>query len=275
MKHLPDLKHWVLEREYIRIRKEAGEVRPYTGDVILNEYRFCNVRREDDKVTRWIHRHFLAKGIGHDNLVFATALARMVNLPETLADIGFPVEWAPYSFIEAIAKRKTTGAKVWTSAYMITGGYSAGGEAKEVIIARVLSKLYDQLVANPINKRDTLESADKKLVVPGIGTFLRGQIIADLKMLDMPLQFAPDWDTWCGVGPGSTAGLNYLYDRPQKAIGETQFRKEVNEVRKIIYAETGMMLCAQNTQNVMCEFSKYVRTKYYGGKPKARYTPAP
>jgi hypothetical protein len=198
----------------------------------------------------------------------------MVNLPETLAEIDFPYQWDSAQFIRAIARRKATGVKVWTSAYMITGGYSAGGEPKEVIIARVLTNLHDQLKKNPIDLDDNLESAEKKLAVPGIGTFLRGQIIADLKMDYMPLEFANDWHSWCGVGPGSTAGLNYLFDRPQKAIGEAQFRKEVNEVRHIIEDKTGMGLCAQNTQNVMCEFSKYVRTKYYGGKPKSKYKPA-
>lgn len=240
----------------------------------MAEYRFCNVRREDDKVTKWIH-NWLRPWFDDPNLPFAAGLARMVNLPETLDDLTFPDIWDSEDFIDTIARRKATGVKVWTSAYMITGGYSTGGEPKEVIIARVLTNLHDQLNKNPIDLDDNLESAEKKLAVPGIGTFLRGQIIADLKMPYMPLEFANDYDTWCGVGPGSTAGLNYLFDRPQKAIGEAQFRKEVSQVRDIIQSETGVGLCAQNTQNVLCEFSKYVRTKYYGGKPKSKYKSAP
>jgi hypothetical protein len=156
---------------------------------------------------------------------------------------------------------------------MITGGYSEGGEAKEVIIARVLTNLYSRLKDNPIVKGDSLESADRKLTTPGIGTFLRGQILADLKMGYMPLEFAKDWDTWCAVGPGSTAGLNYLHNRNPCILPANVFIKEVNELRPIIERATGISLCAQNTQNCLCEFSKFVRTKYYGGKPKSQYRP--
>jgi len=276
MKHLPDLIHWVKERERIRERKAAGEPRPWTTDPILAEYRFCNVYREYDKVTLWIQNNWMLPNKNHPNIAFAAGVARMVNHPPTLEALGFPLTWSPAHFVGVIDILKSQGRKVWTSAYMITGGYSAGGETKEVIIARVLGQLYRQLASNPITAPgDSLESAEKKLVVPGIGTFLRGQIIADLKMLDMPLYDADDWYTWCAVGPGSTAGLNYLYDRPQKPIRDEQFRKEVNEVRTIVRDRVGVHLCAQNTQNCLCEFSKYVRTKYYGGKPKARYIPAP
>lgn len=46
--------HWIIEREKIRIKKETGEPFPWTEDPILKAYRFCNVRREDDTVTKWI-----------------------------------------------------------------------------------------------------------------------------------------------------------------------------------------------------------------------------
>ena len=103
---------------------------------------------------------------------------------------------------------------------------------------------------------------------------MSAQVIADLKFSPL-LMDAADWDTWCAVGPGSTAGLNYLHERPPtKTLTEKQFREEVNVVREKIEAEIGIVLCAQNTQNCLCEFSKYVRTKYYGGRPKALYVPA-
>ena len=275
MKHLADLIYWVEEREAIRIRKEDGFAAPWTEDPILAAYRFCNVRREDDKVTRWIYHNWYRPMFGDDRLPFAVAVARMVNLPHSLARLGFPYGWNEQEFIRELAHQKSLGNKVWTSAYMITGGYSKGGEAKEVIIGRVLNQLYKQLQKDPVTDKDTLEVASYKVATPGIGSFLRGQIVADLKMVDMPLYRAPDWETWCAVGPGSTAGLNYLHGREHKYLGEFQFREEVNRIRQIIDSETGITLCAQNTQNCLCEFSKFVRTKYYGGRPKAKYYPAP
>ncbi len=202
----------------------------------------------------------------------AMAVARMVNWPDTLDELGYPQLWDEDHFVRTLARRKGWGRKVWTSAYMITGGYSAGGEPKEVIIGRVLSALNAKLEKNPVIHADTLASASAKLKSPGIGTFLSAQIVADLKY--GTLSNASDWWSWCDVGPGSTIGLNLLHDRPiRTGLNQTQFMAEVNAVRILIEEATGYELCSQDTQNCLCEFSKYVRAKYFGKAPKTAYRP--
>lgn len=273
MKYLDDLLFWVNERERIRKLKITGANPPWTSDPVLSTYRFCNVRREDDRVTKWIHDNWLRPNMNHPHLAFAMGVARMVNLPETLAEVGFPEVWLPKLFEDTLYCRKLRGDKVWTSAYMITGGYSKGGESKEVIIARVLDALYAQLNTTHgfIARGDSLEVAAEKVRVPGIGSFLSGQIVADLKWSTL-LWNCKDWKYWCTPGPGSTMGLNFLHDRENRAIGERQFIDEVNEVRELI-RHSGFDLCAQNTQNCLCEFSKYVRAKHYGQRLKSTYKP--
>ena len=274
MKHLDDLYFWIAEREHIRNRKELGLPRPWTTDPILHEYRFCNVHRDDDTVTRWIHDNWLYPHMFDSNVQYAMIIARMVNHPDTLHELGYPMAWDPDHFMRVLSSRKSMGHKVWTTAYMITGGYSKGGESKEVIIARVLTAAFDKLLKDPIVRGDTLAKAAVKIRSPGIGTFLVGQAIADIKHSDL-LIGADDWETWCAVGPGSTAGLNYLHDRPvATSLSDKQFQDEVLAIRELIFSEVGRDIDAQNVQNCLCEFSKYVRTKYYGGAPKSRYTPA-
>jgi 5-hmdU DNA kinase, helical domain len=46
--------NFIAERERIRCRRAAGEPPPWTADPILREWSFTNVRREDDRVTRWV-----------------------------------------------------------------------------------------------------------------------------------------------------------------------------------------------------------------------------
>lgn len=272
MKYLDDLMFWVGERERMRFRRAEGHPPPWTTDPILHHYRFCNVDRCYDRVTQWIHNNWLKPNNGAPSLPFAMAVARMVNLPETLADLGYPYIWDNPRFIEVLARRKLAGKKVWTSAYMITGGYSAGGESKEVIIARVLTTLYNRLLMTPVKQGDTLDDASFKLRVPGIGTFLSAQIIADLKYNHV-LEEAKDWDWWCAPGPGSTLGLNFLYERPElTALNEAQFIREVNEVKTLL-RHAGVHLDAQNVQNCLCEFSKYVRAKHFGKRLKSGFTP--
>lgn len=278
MKHLEDLLFWITEREKIRKLKESGAPRPWTQDPILDKYRFCNVFREDDVVTKWIHENWLNPHRDESSVYFAMVLARMVNYPDTLKEIGYPHAWngdTQNRFIRVFGERRERRLKSWTSAYMITGGYSVGGEKKEFIINRVLDGAWANLnnSATSIVRGASLGVAHSKIMCPGIGTFLSGQVVADLKF--GPLRYAKDWYTWCTPGPGSTAGLNYLRERPPtKTLTIADFRAEVNEVQAIILDKLDMNIDAQNVQNCLCEFSKYVRTKYYGGSPKALYTPA-
>lgn len=270
MKYLDDLLFWVAERERVRVKKEAGENQPWTNDWVLKQYRFCNVRREDDRVTKWIHNHWLRPNEYDPCLPFAMAVARLVNLPETLQELGYMGQWDPDRFVRVLRNRRERGEKVWTSAYMITGGFSKGGEPKEVIIARVLGTLSRQDLF--IHPHQSLEETAESLTSPGIGPFLSAQIVADLKWA-YPLKEAKDWWTWCAPGPGSTMGLNFLHDRePSLAANPRQFIAEVNEVRELLSA-AGVDICAQNTQNCLCEFSKYVRAKYFGRRLKSAYVP--
>lgn len=271
MNHLEDLYHWVDERERIRIKKDVvRQSPPWTDDPIMASNRFCNVRREDDKVTRWIHKNWLLPHIKDESVQFAMCVARLVNHPETLEELGYPDDWQDDRFIKVIQQRSERGLKSWTSAYMITGGYSAGGEPKGVIIARVLTTAHNGLRAHPIVVGDSLDNAALKIRHPGIGSFLVGQIIADLKWATV-LRYAVDWHSWCAVGPGSSAGLNYLHGRPPlTSLSQAKFQREVGEVRALLYARE-YDLDAQNVQNCLCEFSKYVRVKYYGGHAKSSY----
>jgi hypothetical protein len=78
--------YWVREREEIRKRKEMGlDPSSWTVDPILSTYRFCNVRREDDRGTVWIRKHIREPFAGHPHLWFMLCIARQINWPETLA----------------------------------------------------------------------------------------------------------------------------------------------------------------------------------------------
>ena len=276
MNYVSDLLYWVKEREKVRSLKESGAPFPWTTDQIIANNRWCNVRREDDKVTRWIFANFLPP-IPHDAEPIALCVARLVNWPDTLQDLGYPdYGWTiPYrnKFLRVFEERGNAGKKKWTGAYMVTGGFSKGGETKEVIIARVLDGAADRCEEFIHTKPTTLQSAAEILSTPGMGSFLVAQVIADLKNTEW-LNKATDRWTWCAPGPGSTIGLNFIFGRPrQQLTTNKRFIEEVNAIRHILNVEAGIRLCAQNTQNVLCEFHKYVRAKHFGERLKNSYTP--
>jgi 5-hmdU DNA kinase, helical domain len=275
--YIEDLIHWIQEREYVRVRKEIHKASPpWTPDPIIQSTRFTNVHREDDKVTKWLRTHWYKPHESSPNLAFSACLARVVNWPTTLEVLGFPSTWSPSEFIRIMGAQSANGSrKIWGGAYMVTGGYSAGGENKQTIIARVLDEAFEACKVFefqvPEYKLTLQDAFDVVSQTKGLGTFLAAQVVADLKYTPL-LDGASDWVTFCAPGPGSSMGLNFLYGRtPAKGIGEIQFSMEVNALREWLLSTMGIELTAHDTQNCLCEFSKYVRIKYLGGRAKTGY----
>lgn len=266
------LSYWVKERERIRLLKESGSPPPWTDDPILQSFRFCNVRREDDKVTSWIRRNWREPYADHPNLWLAMALSRQINLPETLEEIGFPETWNPSKVAKIMKARKERGELVYNSAYMIHACSS------------VLSPYYEKPKSNYItevvignlwkDRKKVLKSfttlqntAETVCEYESWGMFMAGQVVADLKYTRY-LKDAPDWMDWAALGPGSRRGLNRLAGRDLKhPLSQEDGLKEMLKVRDKL--KLGLHL--QDLQNCLCEFDKYERVRLGEGRPKQLY----
>jgi hypothetical protein len=106
----------------------------------------------------------------------------------------------------------------------------------------------------------------------GLGSFMAGQVVADLKYSDPVLEDAQDWWTWAPLGPGSKRGLNRLHDRPlEGSLSQKKALVELQELRGIVRDRLDMDLPVHDIQNCCCEFDKYVRTKNGEGRPRSTY----
>lgn len=264
---------FIIARHAIWQQRKDGKPKPWTDDEILRSFRFCNVYRELDTVTEWISEW--AKPHPAQDKWFTFAVARWVNWPDTLADIGWPIPWKPEKFIEALKNRKALGQKVWTGAYMI--GTQGNAMDKPVFIADlVLSPLWDRRAALRPQDGDTLEKFARGLInVKNQGKFMVGQIVADAKFQDPILQEASDWWTWAVSGPGSRRGLNRVmgYDKDKPWKEETWHNNLLDLKAEVIKLLPPWMppLDAQNLQNCLCEFDKYERVRLGEGRPRSRY----
>jgi hypothetical protein len=265
-----DLLCWISEREAVREKKEAGLEKPWTENEIIQRYKFCNVRREDDTVTRWLFTNWLLPNRDSPHIVFAMCMARHFNWPDTLTAIGFPHNWMPENTRTVLKNRRDEyKLKIYTGAYTI----STGGQRVEKIdysIDSVLTPLRDSHRLPETG--ESLESYWKYLQEKtGFASFMAGQVIADLKFIE-PLKSAPDWHTWAPLGPGSIRGLNRYHGRKlSSSIKQAQGLKELLEIRTLIKEKLCMNLPLHNVQNCMCEFDKYVRLKYDNGHVRSRY----
>lgn len=266
--------YWIHEREAIRRRRELRFAKPWTSDALLRDYRWCNVRRMDDRVSVELMRQWYVDADPHTQLVAAT-LGRLVNWPAALLDAtqGRPFTLADLPRMRpALQARANRGAKVFTGAYVIPG---VPGRNKVDSILELVERVSD--AAGSIASRSTLRATWEALLEQdGIGSFLAGQIVADLAHLAAGAGW-PDRLSWAPVGPGSARGMNRLRGRrKEQAVPQEQFGREL--VEYIAVAEPrvrGLMasrpLCAQDWQGTLCEFDKYRRLQLGEGKVRARY----
>ena len=263
MVDVTQLAYWILEREDIRRKKEAGLPKPWSDDPVFQTTYFCNVHREDDKVTKWIRENWK---LGPD-YEFAMCLARIFNNIPFLRAHRYPASYWSAGKLEALADElKGSKRQVWGNAYVVTTHGIPG--SKIAYAGRILEAARTHLRAHPLGS--TLASAHRVIsTLEGFGSFMAAQVVADLKNTEgHPLFSAEDWGTWSAPGPGSMRGLNWVYDR-RVAIGE--YQQLIKGLHEEVEHKTEVEICEQDLQNTLCEFDKYMRVKTGSGRSKRRY----
>lgn len=269
---LATLVHWINERWSIHRAKESGKRPPWTMDKILAQYRFCNVHRENDKVTRWLKQNWRDPYAKHPDLLGAMVLARMLNRIETLEYIEFPHHGFVLTF-KRLQDWREMGNKVFSAAYLIT---TCGVKMDKLdYVERVVMdacKLPGQTIPGW-----TCEQYHRVLMtVMGLGTFLAAQVIADLKNTPgHQLSKAKDFSTWAAMGPGSRRGLKALREEDGYDYREREALQHMAEYWRRVAPNLNHMppIDMQDFQSCLCEFSKYLRTKEGRGTPKQLYRP--
>lgn len=252
----------------------------YSSDPIIAEYRFCNVRREDDRVTVWLRKNWREPHIQDTHLWFAMCVARFVNWPDTLDELGYPVPWDASRFLFVMRHRKLLKAKVYSGAYMTRAEPGMPGEDKASYQAKsVFGPLWENRMTLRPSPEDTLNSYHTMLMrYHGMGSFMAAQVVADMKYAP-PFKVgrevrAKDWWTFAASGPGSRRGLNRVLGRPPESPWtEEGWRMEHSRLIERMGEIEGVgRLTASDWQNVECEFDKYERVRLGEGRPRARYT---
>lgn len=288
------LRAFIAERYRIHRLRTGGYPKPWTADPILQRYKFCNVYREDDRVTQWVERHVRRPYAQHPHLWFMLCLARQVNWPDTLAEViaaeatsAWPrvaklagQQWSPAALRTVLLGRGARGEKVYTGAYMLNcvwpRAYEGPREKAYFTTEVVLAPLwYNRKRVSKQLEGCSLQHAHATLSgYTGWGDFLIGQVIADLKHTRY-LRKARDWYDWAVLGPGSTRGLRRVQGLPVPGAAYAQgvaveLLLELREELKL-KAALPRKLCLQDLQNCLCEFDKYERVRLGEGRPRALY----
>tara|TARA_R110001583_G_scaffold65432_1_gene189072 strand:+ start:7686 stop:8522 length:837 start_codon:yes stop_codon:yes gene_type:complete len=263
--------HYINERHRIYLKRQEGEPFPWTEDKILQTYSFCNVFRELDKVTIWVRKNWREPYADHPNLPFAMSMARQINWPDTLEEIGFPEEWNPERTKEIMQARMDRGEKVYTGAYMLTG--TLGGTKVQQTVDKILTPVYQ----NPpeIIPHSLKETWKNYLPYAGFSGFMSYEVVTDLRHT-RHLENAEDVMTWANAGPGAKRGLNRIHGRSLKqAIKEDQLTQEMKSLltnfnQNILFL-LDKELEMREIEHCLCEFDKYERVRLGEGRPRSKY----
>jgi hypothetical protein len=287
---------FISEREAIRIRRHVMKKEwPWTDDPILQQYRFTNVHREDDAVSKH-YQNIVRDRYGDSSLVLpATVIYRWFNRPWNILDNGDRTG----SSCEAIFGRTATHPRSIFDLYInsgslyvlqdcisqleppyVTGAYLIPSKPGYSKAEGVLQYIDEWMQRDWHGQWDLWRRKGPPLLSEmyewlngnGLGSFMRGQIIADLKYVQFMLK-VPDWWIWATPGPGSMKGLNIVIGRDMNTPwhkGEWLATLEsVSEQVTPLLAGYGMeKLHNQDLQNCLCEWSKYTKVATGQGRPR-------
>lgn len=244
--------YWIRERERIRIVRKAGAPKPWTKDEILATYHFCNVRREDDRGTRELREVWRSNvsvcPLEHYQPAIWTA-ARLFNDKESF-DAVLTFWRDPMAWVRVLKNRRLNGETVFNTAYVV----STCGKSMDKI-DYVLEVVKD-VIQTYVPRTTCREAYEALLSVGGLGSFLAGQVVADLKNIGYISQAAADWNSFSVPGPGSLKGLGFIFGKSSPRLYDSQ----MNELETSLPADIrAMSIHRQDLQNCLCEFSKYVR----------------
>jgi hypothetical protein len=285
--------YWVAERELIRRKKEAGLPPPWTQDLILQNYRFCNVRRRHDRVSRWLIENLLNDSVyqywvndnvydylGTAKFMSWSVLCRFVNWPPTLIRLRQEGLWPgmgriPWDTIgETIDKIE---GKAWTGAYMVRAP-AGKGTGKGIYVACDVAAPVEERVGELLEATKQGAEATWSLLkgFHSFGSFMAGQIVADWSYMCL-LRDAPDLYTWAPQGPGSKRGFNRLMGRSlNQLISQEEWVAKLVEWRNELINYLGSEyadLTLHDLQNCLCELDKFLRAKNGEGRPRSFYKP--
>ena len=268
-----ELAYWINERYAMKLRKEdttgfMGDWRHgWSDNPHMGLVRYCNVHREDDKVTKWLAQNWRP----NHHAIWEIALARMINYIPSLDELLTRTNVEGTAYMAKILKeRRGRGDKVFTSAYTI----STCGQSMDKI-DYVMEVVYNVMFAQHgwVQKKTLAEAHYQLTQVDGLGNFLAAQVIADLKnTAGHPLQAAPDWHTWSAPGPGSLKGLCEYFG---STVTPGNYQEAIKLCCEQIIPLVDPMvppIHMQDFQNCLCEFSKFERVKK-GGHVRNKYRP--
>ena len=265
--------YFACERQNIFIKKLNNEPSPWTKDPILQEYKFCNSYRVNDRVSQYLLKNVIYNGKKYtkEDMLFRIILFKLFNKESTwelllknFKDITlntFDFKRCSKIFENAMQNN----IKIYNDAYISCANKAFGYDRKHDNHLALLKKMFiEDKIQNKIIKCTSMESAFNIIKsYPLIGNFMAYQLVTDINYSDIV-----NWseNEFTIAGPGSIRGINkcfsdkgnmsyediikYMYNHQ-----EEEFKRLNLNFKKIGDRPLQLIDC----QNIFCELDKYCR----------------
>lgn len=282
MKQLPTLRpevydlYWYFasERQRIFEKRLYGEAAPWTDDLILQKYKFCNVFRAADRVSQYMIRDvcYHNEDCTPEDRLFQIVAFRMFSKIETWEAVHdflghYPTlnDLADESFTRALEAAYDKNGSLYTHAFILCAADAFDQGRKYLNHVELFRHMF---LGGELGKKLQAATSLKEIYellhqYPLMGDFMSYQIAIDLNYSDI-INFSEN--DFTQPGPGALRGMKKVFESfgdysPPEIIMymvENQ-KKEFKRLGLPFGGLFGRPLQAIDCQGLFCETDKYCR----------------
>lgn len=265
--------YFASERQNIFWKKLNGESAPWTDDVILQEYKFCNSYRVNDRVSQYLLKHVIYNGKQYSacDMLFRIVLFKLFNKESTwelllnaFGDITLDT-FSIDKYSKVLENARSKGEKIYNDAYISCANKAFGHNRKHDNHLALLNKMFNEdKIQDEIIKCKSMEEAFHIIKsYPLLGNFMAYQLVTDINYSEVVT-----WreDEFTVAGPGSLRGIKKCFiDKGNKSNEdiirymylhqEEEFKRLNLNFKRIGDRPLQLIDC----QNIFCELDKYCR----------------
>lgn len=268
------------ERYRIMLYRRNGE--EYKTEKVYEDWRFCNVFREDDRVTMWVRENVREPMRNDPKVILAMAMCRLFNREPSLEPLLQPTNlFKDFDPIEVASRLK--GVKpVTCAAYRVI---TPAGMSKLNGVINILENSSEELFQLATRMQPgvtTLEETWHALrTFKFYGPFISYEIVSDLRHTYL-LENAPDIMTWANAGPGARQGMSWLVGKTFGMFEGTS-KKEAQDLVHMMQRILALSQMPEfwpkkwpqwemrEVEHWLCEYAKYVKAKHQKKRLKRSY----
>ncbi|MBR3133439.1 MAG: hypothetical protein IKG42_05180 [Clostridia bacterium] len=284
--------YFAAERQNIFYKKLNGEESPWTDDLILQEYKFCNSYRASDRVSQYLIKNVIYNGkkYSDEDMIFRIILFKIFNkestwdyLIEKLGDVTLS-NFSFKKYCDILESARNEGLKIYTDAYMSCANKAFGFDKKHENHIALLEKMFikDRMQDKIINSKSMEEAFNIIKDYELIGNFMAYQLVTDINYSEVTDFSEREFTV---AGPGSERGIKKCFidleGMSKEDIIKWMCDHQEEEFKRLgIDFKTlgGRHLQYIDCQNLFCELDKYCRQavpelKSNRTKIKKKYVP--